>query len=335
MAMRVFLTGINGFLGSHVAIKLAKAGHKVVGLVRNDFRKDVLSKIPIEYCQGDLRNDDSYIKEIKSCEVVIHTAALTQFGIYDKKKAFTVNTDSTKKLLLNSLNNGIKRFIYVSTRGTLNVAKKPSNSSEEDGYKNKKDMDIYFLSKFLAEKEVIRYSLKSKMNCIVLSPTAMIGKYDYRPSAIGQILLSYFKGKIKVYMDGGINIIDVEDVASVCVQSLKKGKNGEVYILGNKNILLYDLFKNISSIHPVKLPQIKLPYFVSYITAFLIEVMSRILKIDPFTTRKKVFSLYNNFSFCSSKKSKKEFQIENKELSETLNATVDWFCKKHDISRIK
>ena len=109
--MRIFLTGINGFLGSHIAKQLNSAGHEVVGLVRNDFRK-MLSNIPIEYCVGDLIDEDSYKEYIKSCEVVIHAAAITQFEAFDKN-TFLINTDSTKKLLKNSFQSGIKKDSYI------------------------------------------------------------------------------------------------------------------------------------------------------------------------------------------------------------------------------
>ena len=259
--MRIFLTGINGFLGSHIAKQLNSAGHEVVGLVRNDFRKKMLSNIPIEYCVGDLIDEDSYKEYIKSCEVVIHAAAITQFEAFDKKNTFLINTDSTKKLLKNSFQSGIKRFIYISTRGTLGVSNPPSSSSEKSGYKNKKYMDAYLLSKFFAEKEVKSFSSQQKkMKCIILSPTAMIGTHDDRPSPIGKILLDFCKGKIKFYTSGGINIVDVKQVASACVNALEKGKNGESYIIGNINISLYNLFKEISLIQSVKLPRIKLPF---------------------------------------------------------------------------
>ena len=331
MVMKIFLTGINGFLGRHVALKLNYAGHEVLGLVRSDVRKDCLSGLPIEYCEGDLLDADSYKTQVETCDAVIHTAAITSFHIYDESNAYLINTEGTKKLLQISVDSGIKRFIYISTRGTLGVSHNPENSSEQDGYKEKNKMDTYFITKYLAEKEVIKYSTQKNIFSLVLSPTAMIGKYDDKPSPVGQILLSYLKGKIKVYMDGGINIVDVEDVALASVRALTKGKNGEVYIIGNKNMSLYNLFEKIASIHSVKLPKIKLPYFIAYSVAFIIEKCARIIGRSPFTTRNKVFSLYNNHSFCSSEKAINELGIKNVPISKTLDNTVNWFCSYYDI----
>ena len=110
------------------------------------------------------------------------------------------------------------------------------------------------------------------------------------------------------------------------------GKSGEVYIIGNKNISLYNLFKEIASIHPVKLPKIKLPFIIAYLSAFFIEANARFTHKSPMTTMNKVVSLYNNHSFCNSEKAIKEFEINNISLSKTILKTTNWFCKKYNIS---
>ena len=107
------------------------------------------------------------------------------------------------------------------------------------------------------------------------------------------------KEKIKFYTSGGINIVDVKQVASACVNALEKGKNGESYIIGNINISLYNLFKEISLIQSVKLPRIKLLFYLTYFASFFIELYSRIFRMNPFTTRSKVISLYNYHSYCN------------------------------------
>ena len=332
MVMKVFLTGISGFLGRHVALQLIELKYDVLGLIRTQNIPECLTGLPIKYCYGDLTNHSTYIKDIGRCDAVIHTAALTSFDLSNKERAFLVNTNATKELLKISVNSGIKRFIYISTRGTLGVNKWPEYSSEKSGYKNFAEMNTYLKTKYLAEKEVIEYGNQGKIFSLVLSPTAMIGEFDDKPTPIGNILLSFLKGEIKVFMDGGINIVDVEEVASVCVKALSQGKSGEVYIIGNQNILLYDLFEKISSKYPIKIPKIKIPLAFAYLAAFLLQIKARLTHKSPMTTVSKVTSLYNNHSYCSSKKASNEFGINKIPLSETLNKTINWFCKNNSIN---
>ena len=329
--MKIFLTGINGFLGRHVAIQLIKSNFDVVGLIRNQNIPKCLNGLNIDYCYGDLVDCNTYKDYIKKCDAVIHTAALTSFNLKNKDEAYLINTTSTKKLLDISVKYNIKRFIYIGTRGTLAVDKYPENSSEKNGYKSRDLMNTYLTTKYLAEKEVLKFGRNGELSSLVLSPTAMIGIFDDKPTPIGKILLAFLRGEVKTYMDGGINIVDVEDVAFACVKALSKGESGEVYIIGNKNISLYKFFEELSLVHLVKLPRIKLPLFIAFLGALSIQAKAMLTKKEPLTTINKVYSLYNNHSFCSSKKAINEFGINKIPLSTTITKTVNWFVEKHSL----
>lgn len=322
---RIFLTGVNGYLGSHVAHKLVDQGYQIIGLIRGDTIPPILRNCHIEYCKGDLLNPASYSLALKKCHVVIHTAAITSFGIKRPQDYYKVNTDGTKILLEHSIKSGIERFIHTSTRGTLGVAKVPEQSDETCKSRKIDGMDDYIKSKYLAEIEVIKYSKKASMFCSILSPTALVGAYDSKPTPVGSIILSFLRGKIFIYMEGGINLIDIEDVAQVFVEALNKGENGQVYILGNKNITLYELFRELSMISGLPPPKIKIPFSLAYTASVTINILSKVIGGLPFVTPTKVISLYKKYSYCTSQKAVQTFGLPQPPINLALTKTANWY----------
>ena len=322
---KIFLTGTNGFLGSQIALKLTKHGHHVIGLIRGDELPPLLKDYPIEYCKGDILNPESYDPALKECHVVVHTAAITSFGMKCAQDYYKINTEGTKILLKHSQVNGIERFIHTSTRGTLGVADVPEQSDETYGYKQIDEMDDYIKSKYLAELEVIKYSEKKAMFCSILSPTALVGACDQKPTPVGRIILSFLRGKIFVYMNGGINLIDVEDVAQVFIEALEKGVNGQVYILGNENITLFRLFKELSMISSIPSPRIKIPFSVAYATSAMINALSKVTGGLPFATPAKVRSSYKRHSYCSSRKAIQAFGLSQTPINIALTKSINWY----------
>ena len=144
---KIFLTGINGFLGSHIALKLTNQGHTVYGLVRNNNRARILKDIPIQYCPGELLKPETYEAALKNCDVVIHTAAIASFGLKNPEEYFKVNYEGTKILLEQAQKNKIKRFIHTSSRGTLGVAQHPEESDETCSVEDLNKRNDYIKSK--------------------------------------------------------------------------------------------------------------------------------------------------------------------------------------------
>ncbi|MBT4398153.1 MAG: NAD-dependent epimerase/dehydratase family protein, partial [Bacteroidetes bacterium] len=189
---RIFLTGINGFLGSHIARQLSDEGHHVVGMVR----KKGVSLSPvipkshlIDYCVGDIRDPESYVLALRTCNTVIHCAALTAYEVKRTRDYYDINVEGTKRLLEKSVECGIERFIHTSSRAIFGVAEKPELSDEGCGYKNTEKEDDYTKSKYLAELEVKKLSEKGPMHCVILAPTAFVGAGDSKPSHTGKIVL--------------------------------------------------------------------------------------------------------------------------------------------------
>ncbi len=322
---KIFLTGINGFLGSHTAVTLVKEGYRIVGLARQRKFPALLKDLPVEYCIGDLVHPHTYQTAMRGCQAVIHTAALASFGAKDPQDYYRINLEGTKHLLETAEKNGIIRFVYVSTRGVFGTAQNPVDSDESTVKKNLEQFDAYIRSKCMAHDAVVRCAQMGTMSCVLLCPTAMIGSNDERPTPAGKILSSLLQGKVRVYMDGGINIVDVEDVAAACVTALDKGKSGESYILGRENLKLYELFRRLSQISGAPLPKIKVPFGPAYLGSFAAEGLSKLMGKAPFITPKKIISLYKDYSYCSSNKSVKELGVAYTPTEETLYKIMQWF----------
>ena len=308
-----------------MAVKLVKDGYNVIGLVRSIKRPKILNNINIQYCFGDLLNPETYEASLEQCNTVIHTAALTAFGLGDPREYYRVNFEGTKTLLACAKRNGIQRFIHTSTRGVLGVSSHPNESDEDCVLENFEKKDDYIKSKYLAQKAVLDNCRKSGIDCIVLAPTALIGTFDEKPTPIGNIILSFLLEKITFYMDGGINIIDVEDAAKGFISAVNKGVNGQVYIIGNENITLYEIFKKLSKISGKPPPKFKLPYLIAYIASSIFPLISKVTGKPPFTTPNKVVSLYNNYSYCNPGKAQKVLELPGTKSNKTLEKVVNWY----------
>lgn len=294
-------------------------------MIRDNNTPALLKDHHVEYCLGELLHPQTYMKYLKECDIVIHAAAIASFGLKDSKQYYKVNAGGTKLLCEAAAKNGIKRFIHASTRGVLSVAKIPEKSDEQVGYKKLAEMDDYVRSKFEGEKEVLHIASQGDMECIVLSPTALVGSCDDKPTPIGRIILTFLEGKTRAYMRGGINLIDVEDAAKAFVTAVEKGKSGQVYIIGNKNIQLYDMFKVLGSISGVSLPKIKIPFWFAYIAAMVLEKISLIMGRQPLATAQKVLSLSKNYSYCTSQKAVEELGLNQFPIQNALEKSVNWY----------
>ncbi|MFZ2385956.1 MAG: NAD-dependent epimerase/dehydratase family protein [Candidatus Omnitrophota bacterium] len=324
--MKVFISGINGFLGSHIALALLERGAGVIGLARKNQCNPLIAARRIDICLGDLNTPLKYKTALRDCQAVIHCAALTSFGSGDKSAYFKSNWLGTKELLLAASECGVRRFIHCGTRGTLGVACPPENSDENCAHGAENCRGDYLRSKYLGEREVLNFALKGNMLCSVLSPTALLGAHDYRPSPAGRIIQSLLRRKIYVYLDGGINVIDVRDAAAAFVSALEKARNGDVYILGAHNVTLRGLFKQFCDLSGMGgLPLVKVPLPLAYAGSWLVEKAAILTGGEPFVTPLKVTSLYSNFSYCNCVKALRMLALPQTPLERTCAGIVDWF----------
>jgi len=256
--MKVLVTGATGFIGSAVARALLAVGTEVRVLVRTGTDRRALDGLSVETVQGDLCDVVSLRSALTGCQQLYHVAAHYALWARDPSVFYTVNVDGTKALMEAARDVGIERIVYTSSVAAIGVPSAGEVANEETQSTLGHMIGDYKRSKFLAEQEVLKFA-KAGLPVVIVNPSAPIGVFDVKPTPTGQIVVDFMKGRIPAYMETGMNLVDVEDVAIGHLQAMERGRIGERYILGNRNLMLRDIFEMLSAITGMKAPTIKLP----------------------------------------------------------------------------
>ena len=256
--MKALVTGATGFIGSAVARALLDAGTEVRALVRQGTDLRALDGLAVEIVHGDLRDTGSLRAALQGCRHLYHVAAHYALWARDTSVFYKVNVDGTKALLEAARNVGTERIVYTSSVAAIGVPQGNGVANEQTRSSLDQMIGDYKRSKYLAEQEVLKFATAG-LPVVIVNPSAPIGVCDVKPTPTGQIVVDFMKGRIPAYMETGMNLTDVEDVAVGHLQAMERGRVGERYILGNRNLMLREIFEMLSVITGVKAPSIKLP----------------------------------------------------------------------------
>ena len=274
--MKKLVTGATGFIGSAIVRELIKDGEEVKVFVRQTSDTRNIDKLDVERAYGDIRDGDSMKRALKGCDTLYFTAAFYAHWTPDTQLLYEVNVGGTKASLKAALEAGIEKVVYTSTNNAI-AASGPVPANEEAVFNYWKTGDHYSMSKYVAENEA-RIFVTRGLPVAIVNPTLVIGTNDIKPTPAGQMIIDTVKGKVPGYIDGGINIIDVEDVARGHILAAKKGRVGERYLFGNRNITVYEYFKLIADIAGVRPPRIKIPFPLALALGYLFELGASITK---------------------------------------------------------
>lgn len=256
--MKVLVTGATGFVGGAVARALVRAGYRVRVLTRPGADMSHLDGLPIERVTGDLRDPASLQAALTDCPHLYHVAAHYALWARDPSIFYEVNVTGTVNLLEAARNVGTERIVYCSTIGAIGLPPNGGLGTEETPVSLSQMAGHYKRSKYLAEQEVLRLA-KEGLPVVIVNPSAPVGEGDVKPTPTGQIIVDFMKGRMPAYIETGMNIVDVDDVAQGHLLAMEKGRIGERYILGGKNLLLREVFDILSRITGIKAPSLKLP----------------------------------------------------------------------------
>ena len=245
--MKVFVTGATGFVGHHVAKALAAEGASLRLLTRKSSNLANLEGIPGETIVGDLLAPESLKSAIAGCDAVVHVAADYRLWIPDSAAMYRANVDGTRELLRMARETGVKRFVYTSSVATMHFFTNGIVSNEDTPVSLNDMVGHYKRSKFLAEQEAIK-AAQSGQQVIILNPTTPIGPNDRKPTPTGRIFVDFLNRKFPAYVDTGLNLVDVTEVARAHVLALSKGTPGRRYILGGENLTLKQILDKMSAI---------------------------------------------------------------------------------------
>jgi dihydroflavonol-4-reductase len=257
--MKALVTGASGFVGGAVAKALVKAGVEVRILVRPDSDLRNLAGLNVEKVAGDLREPGSLKPALSGCAQLYHVAAHYTLWARDPSVFYDINVTGTRKLLETAQQLGVQRIVYTSTIGAIGLPAGGGLGSEETPVALTQMAGHYKRSKYLAEQEVLAMA-KQGLPVVIVNPSAPVGEGDVKPTPTGQMIVDFMKGRMWAYIETGMNLVDVEDVAIGHLRAMERGHPGERYILGNRNLSLREIFGILSHLTGISAPRLKLPW---------------------------------------------------------------------------
>ena len=322
--MKVFLSGATGFVGSHVAGELAATGADLRLLVRSTSRLENIEGISGETVIGDLRKPESFRSALSGCDAVMHVAADYRLWVRDPDVMYAANVGGTRELLKIAREQGVKRFVYTSSVATMGFQSDGTIVNEETPVSLPDMIGHYKRSKFLAEQEAIQ-AARNGQEVIILNPTTPVGPNDVKPTPTGRIIVDFLNRKFPAYVDTGLNLVDVREVARTHVAALDAGRFGERYILGGENLTLKQILDKLSAITGLPSPTKKVPHWVAMAFAYFDETMTgRIRGKEPRATVEAV-RMGRKIMFASSARAERELGFRNVPVYTALRGAVEWF----------
>ena len=256
--MKALVNGATGFVGAAVVRALLKTGVDVRVIARPGSDSTNLRSLNVDNVLGDLRDKESLRQALAGCQHLYHVAAHYALWAKDPSIFYDINVAGTRNLLEAARDVGVERTVYCSTIGAIGLPPGGGLGMEETPVSLEQMAGHYKRSKYLAEQEVHKLA-KEGLPVVIVNPSAPVGEGDVKPTPTGQVILDFMKGRMPAYIETGMNIIDVDDVATGHLLAMEKGRQGERYILGSTNLLLREVFEILSKLTGLKAPALKLP----------------------------------------------------------------------------
>jgi len=324
--MKTLITGASGFIGSAVMRLLLEADHDVRAIVRPGSDRRNLDGLPVEIFEGDLQDKTSLEDAVKDCNAVFHVAADYRLWIPDPDNMYQTNVAGTRNLMLASAEAGVEKIVYTSSVAVLGLNKDGSPANEDTPISADDMIGHYKRSKYLAEKEVTKLINENALPAVIVNPSTPLGPRDIKPTPTGNIILETLNDRMPAYVDTGLNIAHVDDVAKGHLLAFEKGKIGERYILGGENLSLQTILGIICELIDKKPPSIKLPHNLVLPIAWCMERWAEISKKEPRATVDEV-RMSKKLMYYSSDKAIKELGYEIRPAKEAIKDAIDWFIK--------
>jgi dihydroflavonol-4-reductase len=318
------LTGAAGFVGSAVARVLAARGHRLRLLVRPSSDRRNLAGIDAELALGDLTDIASLAHAASGCRYVFHVAADYRFWVPDPDAMLRANVDGTLGVMRAAQAAGVERIVYCSSVAALGRPHDGSVADENTPTDEADFIGTYKRSKFLAERAVMDLVREQALPAVVVNPAAPVGPRDIKPTPTGKMIRDAAAGRVPAYIDTGLNIVHVDDVAEGHALALERGRIGERYILGGENLLLKDLLALVAQVVGRRPPTIELPESLIWPAAWLMEGLARVTGIPPMMTRDHI-KMARHRMFYSSDKAKRELGYEPRPVRAAIEDAVAWF----------
>jgi dihydroflavonol-4-reductase len=323
MTATTLVTGATGFVGSHVVRHLVERGESVRALARPSSRRELLAGLPVEFADGDLRDAASLERACRGVRRVYHVAADYRLWAADPREIYESNVTGTRNLLEAARQAGVECFVYTSTVATIAVPRHGALPDESTAATVDEMIGHYKRSKFLAEQEAFAAAERG-LPVVIVNPTTPVGPGDVKPTPTGRILLDFLRGRMPAYVDTGLNLVAVEDVASGHLLAAERGRPGRRYILGNRNMTLKEILDVLARITGRSAPRVRLPHAVAYMAGLADELLARVTGREPQIPLEGVrMSRHKMFVDCSL--AARELGFAPEPVEAALERAVRWF----------
>ena len=322
--MKALVTGATGFVGSAVARRLLAAGVETRVLVRPESSHRNIKGLAVEVVTGDLHDDASLRRAVRGCDALFHVAADYRLWVPEPATLYRTNVEGTRRLLRAAAEAGVKCIVYTSSVATLGIHKDRTPADESTPVSLGDMVGHYKRSKFLAEEAVQQLAANEGAPVVIVNPSAPIGPRDIRPTPTGRIIVDMLAGRMPAYVDTGLNVVHVEDVAEGHWLAFQKGGIGQRYVLGGENLSLRDILHLIAAISNRPAPRIKLPHGVVLPIAWLAETMAHITGREPFATVDGV-RMARKHMYFSSAKARQDLGYASRPARTAIEDAIRWY----------
>jgi dihydroflavonol-4-reductase len=317
------VTGATGFVGSAVARALVARGHRVRVLARPDSNRRNLAGLTVEIAEGAMEDPRSLARAVAGCRYVYHVAADYRIWVPDPAPMFRVNVEGTRDLLTAALEAGTERVVHTSSVATLGLV--AGGSADEETPSGIDDMiGPYKRSKFAAEEVVREFVRERELPVVIVNPSTPVGPGDIKPTPTGRLIVEAARGQMPAFVDTGLNIVHVDDVAEGHLAAAEKGRIGERYILGGENMALAEILAEVAQAAGRRPPWLRVPHGVLFPVAIGAELAARVTGRDPFVTLDGV-RMSRKKMYFNSEKASHELGYAPRAAREAIADAVSWF----------
>jgi dihydroflavonol-4-reductase len=318
----VLVTGASGFLGSAIASALRARGHGVRVLARPSSPRTNLNAADV-VCEGDLCDRASLAAALKGARYLFHAAADYRLWARNPEEIQRSNVEGTRLIMEEALSAGVERIVYTSSVATLKLTDGAA-STEDNPLADGEGIGAYKRSKVAAERLVEAMIQRDGLPAVIVNPSTPIGPRDVRPTPTGRIIVEAASGRMPAFVDTGLNLAHVDDVAAGHIAALERGRIGERYILGGDNVFLADMLADIARLVGRRPPTVKLPRTMLYPIAYGAEVLARLRGVEPFITSDGL-RMARHHMFFDDSKARRELGYVSRPYVEGLADAIAWF----------
>lgn len=315
----VLVTGATGFVGWHVARLLIERGHTVRALTRSG---SPIQDLDVELVKGDLRDAGAMYRAAEGCGLVFHVAADYRLWTRNPREMYESNVDGTRNLLAAAQKASVDRVVYTSTVGCVGFVKE-GLGDEESAVRLEDMAGNYKRSKFMAEKVALEFAAGG-LPVVIVNPTAPVGDHDVKPTPTGKIIVDFLKGAMPAYLNTGLNLVDVRDIAMGHLLACERGKPGERYILGCHNLTLNQIFQALEKLSGIKAPRMRIPYPVAYVAGLLSSAWAEVSGREPRAPIEGV-RMARKHMFVSHTKAERDLLFRPTAVEGALARATHWF----------